>query len=496
MTHSEAIRLLKLRVTRMLLPDSGPLRPARAHWLPASRALQPASAARPPSFGTRLPLAAAALLATALLSAPASLKAQQAEERTLRAEVDLREGPGSFFDMIARLNEGAELRTTGDEEGWLEVRFRDYEGWIPDQPDYFRETHEPGEEEQLEAEERMREVYTGLLEAEADTAGEYATPTQVAAAVRGFTERYTAERLDEEPGELDALLDMQVDPEEFERFRRLRQDDWSRSMADERFELTDEDAPAFSKKYESMGWGIAARLANEKGVLKEEDLQTYVQYIGMMLGDSSHRYEVPYRVHIIEQDQVVGYSTPNGVLFISQGALEMMESEAELAFFIAHEIAHVVMQHGVQETDHREIRARRDRAFDALRRAFDHHETEKDHDELAQELTRWADQVYEYLISERLEAYEYQADFWGLVYMMRSGYDPSAAANLLHRIHEREGDFERQVGSLEWRGATLESRIEHIQGHIRDARQADLIDERMLRYEQQFQQMMDLVELQ
>jgi len=164
----------------------------------------------------------------------------------------------------------------------------------------------------------------------------------------------------------------------------------------------------------------------------------------------------------MDKESISGYSTPAGVIFIAKGAVEFMQSEAELVYFIAHELAHIQFRHGIREVEEREVSIKRDEAFVELRQLLADEPGNEEYERVTGELSDWADQVFEYIVSERLNEYEYAADYWALVYMYRLGYDPGSALNLLRRIHLEEGGFQREIGTLEWKGPALENRIERM----------------------------------
>ena len=407
-----------------------------------------------------------------ILLLPLALSAQESE-RTIQTSVDLREGPGAYFELLLRLNRGANVVQIDEEPGWLQVDFDEQTGWIPDQPHYFEEPEQDEEEEDARA--RMSRMYNEMMgEEDEDDSSIYATPTEVAAAIRGFSRQYRASRGDGTDVDFSRSFEDRIDISDYNSFRRSRISGWSWFIAHNRFPLSalDIEVPEFTPEIETMGWGIASALA-EKGLYENYEVQEYLQYVGLMVAESSHRYEIPVQIHILDVDEVVGYSAPNGIIFISKGALQFMESEAELAFFIGHELAHIVMQHGVQETTEREVHIRRDDAFSQLRQELDYDNRDDNYARVATELSEWADQVYEYLVSERLNEYEYEADLLGVAYAFRAGYDPSAAVDLLNRLEREQGGFATQIGTLEWEGTELEYRIENINeiiGHLNTSR--------------------------
>lgn len=388
-----------------------------------------------------------------------SLQAQESS-LTLESSVDVREGPGSFFDLIVRLNKGADIQKRDEQPGWIKIGFREFTGWIPDQPHYFASQGETSEE-QVDIRDRMGSMFAQMAGEEDNDSTVYASPTQVAAAIRGFSRQYRTNRGSETRVDFTRSFDNRINISEYNQFKRSRFSSWDRFVAQTRFPISTDTIPEYTPDIEAMGWGIAERIA-ERGLHEDYELQKYVNFVGLMVSESSHRYEIPIQVHILDVDEVVGYSTPNGIIFVSKGALKMMDSEAELAFFIGHELAHVVLQHGVKETISRETQIRRDHAFEQLRQELADQPRDR-YADVAEELSAWADEVYEYLVSDRLEAYEFEADFWGLAYAFRAGYDPYAAVDLLNRIHGADGEFETQIGSLEWEGASLRTRVSNIQ---------------------------------
>jgi len=385
----------------------------------------------------------------------------QEDQKILRASIDLRDGPGVFYEWKGRLFEGTAITLHEKEEGWIQISSGQYNGWIPDYPELF-EGNQP-ERDESDFEERRHSIYSifGDEEYDSENSDGYASPTQVAAAVRGFSRQYSIQRAGESVTGIDLQSSSEFDPREYRDFKQERIGRWNQNRAQRRFAISTDDVPLFDHNHESIGWAVAKRLAGE-GIFQHHEFQKYLNLLGLMVTESSHRYEIPLQIYLLDKESISGYSTPAGIIFITKGAVEFIQTEAELVFFIAHELAHIHFRHGIREIEERDVHIRRDEAFSELRQLLADEPGNEEYRRVSEELSAWADQVFEYLVSERLNEYEYDADYWALVYMYRLGYDPGSAINLLRRIQLTEGDFKRVIGTLEWEGTALENRIERM----------------------------------
>jgi len=59
------------------------------------------------------------------------------------------------------------------------------------------------------------------------------------------------------------------------------------------------------------------------------------------------RYHVKYRFRYLDDLEVNAFSAPNGYIYVTRGLMEIMESDDELAFVIAHELGHIERKHAV-----------------------------------------------------------------------------------------------------------------------------------------------------
>lgn len=393
-------------------------------------------------------------------------------ELQLPRSVDVREGAGSYFPLVLRADEGATVTTMDEEDGWVQVQVGGEQGWVPKNTIADAESAETDESESEDGDDvrdRMNRAFQDFDGSDAeDEEDNYATPAEVTAAVRGFSRQYQARMGDEVEVDLTDNFERRLDRDSYRRFRRARAGLLERRRLRNAVEIDINEVPPPNTEIDQVSWAAANRLASEYGLVEDYDLQKYLNYVGHWVVENSHRYDVPVQVHILDEDKVMGYAIPAGIIMISRGALELMENEAELAHMIAHEVAHISFQHGDQELHQRQPRIRAERAFSELEDALGYDERQdEDHVQLVQELSDWADQVYEYVISDRLEEYEFEADHYGLIYMARAGYEPSAAVDFLERVLREEGDLERERGSLEWSGAKIENRISEMNASIR-----------------------------
>lgn len=104
--------------------------------------------------------------------------------------------------------------------------------------------------------------------------------------------------------------------------------------------------PIGVQKEVEIGRGIAATVAGRWGLVQDERLNEYVNLVGQVVAQQSPRAgEITYRFAVLDTDEVNAFAAPGGYIFVTRGALGIMESEAELAAVLGHEVAHVDLKH-------------------------------------------------------------------------------------------------------------------------------------------------------
>jgi len=97
-----------------------------------------------------------------------------------------------------------------------------------------------------------------------------------------------------------------------------------------------------------MGEEYHPELVKAYGEYKDDALHKYIQDIVTRLGDVSHRPNLNYRVTILDTPEINAFAIPGGRVYVCRGLLVYMNSEAELAGVMGHEIGHITARHGVQ----------------------------------------------------------------------------------------------------------------------------------------------------
>jgi predicted Zn-dependent protease len=80
-----------------------------------------------------------------------------------------------------------------------------------------------------------------------------------------------------------------------------------------------------------------------------EALAAYVERLGQNLARVSHRANIEYRFSVIDSPDVNAFALPGGYIYITRGILAYLNSEAELAAVLGHEIGHVTARHSVRQ---------------------------------------------------------------------------------------------------------------------------------------------------
>ncbi len=103
------------------------------------------------------------------------------------------------------------------------------------------------------------------------------------------------------------------------------------------------------KKELELGARVSKQIEAQQGVYEDEAINKYVNDIGQKLVKVSHRPDIKYTFKVIDDDTVNAFALPGGYIYVTRGMLAHMNSEAELAAVLGHEIAHVTARHSVRQ---------------------------------------------------------------------------------------------------------------------------------------------------
>jgi predicted Zn-dependent protease len=108
-------------------------------------------------------------------------------------------------------------------------------------------------------------------------------------------------------------------------------------------------SPRISEGQEIRAGQRAAReSARTLGLVADQELQDYVQQVGIRLAEASERSTLPWTFRVVDDPMPNAFALPGGYVFVTRGILSVVNSEAELAGVLAHEIGHVNARHGAQ----------------------------------------------------------------------------------------------------------------------------------------------------
>jgi predicted Zn-dependent protease len=98
-----------------------------------------------------------------------------------------------------------------------------------------------------------------------------------------------------------------------------------------------------------MGRQAAQEVAQTLGLVDDDGLQQYVQRVGASLAADTERPGLPWTFRVVEDPTPNAFALPGGFIFVTRGMMTLMNSEAELASVLGHEIGHVTARHSVEQ---------------------------------------------------------------------------------------------------------------------------------------------------
>lgn len=186
-----------------------------------------------------------------------------------------------------------------------------------------------------------------------------------------------------------------------------------------------------------IGRAVAGTILEKYNLYRSSTVEKYLNEI---CGTITLNSEIPvlykgYYVAILDTDEVNAFATSGGHILISRGLLSCAESEDALAAVIAHEVAHIQLQHSIKAI-------KSSRATDALVKTANTAYTLKTDGKSNEVMDGFADSIGD-IINTMVESgyskqQEFDADKKALSLMNDAGYDPNAMKDMLTLLKVRQ----------------------------------------------------------
>lgn len=182
-----------------------------------------------------------------------------------------------------------------------------------------------------------------------------------------------------------------------------------------------------------MGKQYAMMVEQTARLVQDPVINEYVNRIGQNLVRNSDA-KVPFTIKVIDSDEINAFALPGGFFYVNSGLILAADEEAELAGVMAHEIAHVAARHQMQQMTRMQyanlatiplIFVGSWGVYEAASLAIN----------LALPIT----------FMKFSRGFESEADYLGVQYMYKSGYDPQAFISFFEKIEAKE---KKQPGTL------------------------------------------------
>ena len=181
-----------------------------------------------------------------------------------------------------------------------------------------------------------------------------------------------------------------------------------------------------------MGKQYAQQIEQSMKLIQDPVVNEYVNRVGQNLVRNSDA-KVPFTIKVVDADEINAMALPGGFFYVNSGLILAADDEAELAGVMAHEIAHVAARHATRGATRSQLAnimtiplifvgggigyAAREAAGIGLPLTF--------------------------LSFSR--GFEAEADYLGVQYMYKAGYDPNELVNFFEKIQAQE---KKKPGSL------------------------------------------------
>lgn len=190
--------------------------------------------------------------------------------------------------------------------------------------------------------------------------------------------------------------------------------------------------------------------------VNKESLQKYVNLVGTAVAVNSNRATIPYHFAVVDSPVMNAFAVPGGVVFVSRALVAILESEAELAAVLAHEVGHVAAKHALKST-------RRAQFFQGVGTITAASLGGDKGKQFASAIGDMQSVLFDKGLDKEME---FEADLAAMETTYRTGYDPSAMIRVLDKMQKLEASSKNKKGSWYSTHPPLSERISRLQAQL------------------------------
>src|SRR6267378_827893 len=205
----------------------------------------------------------------------------------------------------------------------------------------------------------------------------------------------------------------------------------------------------------ALGKQLAQEVERQAKIIDDPVIAEYVNRVGQNLVRNSDA-KVPFTIKVLDSEEINAFALPGGFFFVNSGLILKADNEAELAGVMAHEIAHVAARHGTRQATRGQIIN-----YASIPLIF---------------MGGWTGYAIRqgaglaiplgFLTFSR--GFESEADYLGLQYMYKSGYDPTAFVDFFEKIQSKEKKKPGTMSKIFSSHPMTDDRIKNSQKSIQD----------------------------
>ena len=177
----------------------------------------------------------------------------------------------------------------------------------------------------------------------------------------------------------------------------------------------------------ALGKQLAQEVERQAKIIDDPVIAEYVNRVGQNLVRNSDA-KVPFTIKVLDTEEVNAFALPGGFFFVNSGLILKADTEAELAGVMAHEIAHVAARHGTRQATRGEIAQIGMIAASIV----------VPYGWAGYAALQGANVAIPLGFLQFSRGMEREADYLGLQYMYKTGYDPTAFVDFFEKVQSME----------------------------------------------------------